>query len=222
MARVAVIDPELGVDVPAEVTARSGRDALCQLIESYTSIGAQPVTDALALRGIELAGRSLLRAYRDGRDVAAREDMALAAYLSGVTLTNAGLGAVHGFAAPLGANYPVPHGTVCAALLPHVIAANLRAGSGDLWERYAAVGRIVVGNDTLATYGAAGECVRFAAGMVKELRIPPLAAFGLTEADVPEMVGLARKASSMRFNPVALSDDALAAVLRAGIRGEEP
>jgi alcohol dehydrogenase class IV len=220
MARVAVIDPELAVDVPAEVTARSGMDALCQLIESYTSTGAGPVTDALALRGVELAGRSLVRAFRDGRDLEAREGMGLAAYLSGVTLTNAGLGAVHGFAAPLGANFPVPHGTVCAALLPHVIAANLRAGSGELVKRYAEVGRKLVGDAGTPEEEAAWGCVRVTGEMVRELKIPALGAFGLGEGDVAEMVQLARKASSMRFNPVVLSDAVLAAVLVAGIRGD--
>ena len=127
LARVALVDPELGVGVPPEVTASSGMDALCQVIESYTSTGANLMTDALALQGIALASRSLKRAYEDGRDIDAREDMALAALLSGITLTNAGLGAVHGFAAPMGANYPIPHGVVCAALLPHVIAANVAA-----------------------------------------------------------------------------------------------
>jgi len=127
LPRVALVDPELGVGVPPAVTAASGMDALCQLIESYTSTGAQPMTDALALRGIELAARALPRVYRDGTDLDAREDMALAALLSGVTLTNAGLGAVHGFAAPLGANFPVPHGTICGLLLPNVIRANRAA-----------------------------------------------------------------------------------------------
>jgi alcohol dehydrogenase class IV len=221
MARVALIDPELGVDVPAEVTARSGMDALCQLIESYTSSGAQAVTDALALRGIELAAASLGPAFRNGQDVAAREGMALAAYLSGVTLTNAGLGAVHGFAAPLGANYPVPHGTVCAALLPHVIVANLRAGSREVVERYAVIGRVVAGDSTLLAEEAARACVRFTAGLVKELGIPPLSRFGVVEGGVPEMVGLARKASSMRFTPGVRPDVAGAGVLVAGIRGDQ-
>jgi alcohol dehydrogenase class IV len=220
MARVAVIDPELGVEVPAEVTARSGMDALCQLIESYTSAGAQPVTDALALRGVELAGRSLVRAFQDGRDLEAREGMALAAYLSGVTLTNAGLGAVHGFAAPLGANFPVPHGTVCAALLPHVIAANLAAGTRALVGRYAEVGGRLAGDAGMGEEEAAWACVRVTGEMVREMGIPALREFGVSEERVAEMVGLARKASSMRFNPVVLPDEVLAGVLVAGIRGE--
>ena len=146
LARIALVDPELAVDVPATVTASSGMDALCQCIESYTSTGAQPMTDALAMQGVKAAARSLERAVKNGHDIAARSDMALAALLSGIALTNAGLGAVHGFAAPLGANFPAPHGTICAALLPHVIAANveaLRAESSDhpALLRYADVGR---------------------------------------------------------------------------------
>jgi alcohol dehydrogenase class IV len=221
VARAAVIDPELAADVPAEVTARSGMDALCQLIESYTSTGAQPVTDALALRGVDLAGRSLLRAYRDGHDLDAREDMAMAAYLSGVTLTNAGLGAVHGFAAPLGANYLVPHGTVCAALLPHVIAANLRAGTPTTHARYATLGRLLTGGAQMTDDQAAWTCAHATARLGGELAIPPLGDFGVGEQDVPEMVALARKASSMKFNPVTLSDEALATALIAGIRGAD-
>jgi alcohol dehydrogenase class IV len=114
----------------------------------------------------------------------------------------------------------VPHGTVCAALLPHAIAANLRAGSGELLGRYAVLGRVLAGESKLATEEAAWGCVRFTAGLVKELGIPPLGKFGVAEADVAEMVGLARKARSMRFNPVVLSDEALAGVLVAAIRGD--
>lgn len=222
LARVAVVDPELGVAVRAEITARAGMDALCQLIESYTSAKAQPVTDALALAGMARAARSLGRACRDGADLDAREDMALAALLSGITLTNAGLGAVHGFAAPLGAKLPVPHGTACAALLPHVMSANvaaLRAESpGHPWlARYAAVGRTLVGRGDLGDAEAVDEGVRFVAELVRELAIPPLGEFGLTAEQIPELAALARKSSSMRYNPVSLSDDALAGILQAAL-----
>jgi alcohol dehydrogenase class IV len=219
--RVALVDPELGVNVPPDVTASSGMDALCQLIESYTSINAQPITDALALKGIGLAARSIRRAYQDGSDLDAREDMALAALLSGVTLTNAGLGAVHGFAAPLGANFPVPHGTVCAALLSHVLAANVTALRSQgprhaVLARYAAVGRTVLPKAETDDV-AIGGLVDYLNSLVNELRIPPLRQFGLTEQHVPEMVALAKKASSMRYNPVVLPDEALAEVLRQAI-----
>jgi alcohol dehydrogenase class IV len=222
LARVALVDPELAIAVPPDVTARSGMDALCQCIESFTSTGAQPMTDALALQGVTLAARSLRRAFADGGDLAAREDMAMAALLSGITLTNAGLGAVHGFAAPLGANFPVPHGTVCAALLPHVIEANVAALSGKSIEhpvlgRYAAVGRALAGRSDLADSAAMDAAVRIAAELARDVNIPSLGQFGLKESDVPGMVELAKKASSMRFNPVELSDEVLADVLRKAI-----
>src|SRR5438067_2216011 len=131
-----------------DVTAASGMDALCQLIESYTSTNAQPVTDALAFQGINAAARALRKAYENGADVDAREDMSLAALLSGICLTNAGLGAVHGFAAPLGANFPLPHGVVCAALLPHVMAANIAAlrtqsPHHPVLDRYEWIGHVI-------------------------------------------------------------------------------
>ena len=222
LPRAVVVDAELGVGVPPAVTAASGMDALCQLVESYASAGAQPMTDALALRGMELAAKSLRRAYEAGGDVAAREDMALAALLSGVTLTNAGLGAVHGFAAPLGANFPIPHGVVCAALLPHVMRANvdaLRAQDVDhpALERYATVGRVLAGQPGLEPRDAIDAGVRAAASLAEALAIPRLSGFGLQEQHVRAMVALAKKASSMRYNPVVLPDDVLADVLRAAI-----
>jgi len=222
MARAVVIDPELAVAVPPAVTARAGMDALCQLIESYTSVHAQPVTDALALAGIRRAASGLREAFADGGDLAAREDMALAALLSGIALTNAGLGAVHGFAAPLGANFPVPHGVVCAALLPGVMAANLealRGGAGDPagLEKYADVGRALAGRADLPSPEAADAGVGAAADLVRDLDIPGLGAFGLTEGRVDELVALARRSSSMRYNPVTLPDDALGKILREAI-----
>jgi alcohol dehydrogenase class IV len=206
------------------VTARSGMDALCQCVEAYTSNSANPMTDPLALHGVALAGRSLRRAFDNGHDLDAREDMALAALLSGMALTNAGLGAVHGFAAPLGANFPAPHGTVCAALLPHVIAANINAmrakdrGHPTL-ARYTTVGRVLARRPDLAPETALDAAVEETGRLVRDLRIPPLGAFGLTAADVPELVALARKSSSMRYNPVVLTDDALAAALTKAIAG---
>jgi alcohol dehydrogenase class IV len=149
--------------------------------------------------------------------------MALAALWSGMTLTNAGLGAVHGFAAPLGANFPAPHGVVCAALLPHVIAANVaamrEANDARGLARYAGVGRQLLADERAAGEAAVEACVSMTADLARELKIPPLSRYGMSEADVPAMVALARKASSMRFNPVTLSDEALSAALSAAIRG---
>jgi alcohol dehydrogenase class IV len=222
LARIALVDPELGVSTPGQVTASSGMDALCQCIESYTSIGANPMTDALTLRGMRAAATSLRRAFENGNDIDAREQMALSALLSGITLTNAGLGAVHGFAAPLGANFPAPHGTVCAALLPHVIAANIAGAKARLEQhpvlsRYAEVGRACTGREALSVEAAIDAAAAFCADLARDLKISRLGEYGITESDIPAMVELARKASSMKFNPVVLTDTELSEVLRRAL-----
>jgi alcohol dehydrogenase class IV len=222
LATIALVDSELSRDVLQEVTACSGMDALCQLIESYTSIQSNPLCDALALQGIELALRSIRRAYAQRVDLAARDDMALAALLSGITLTNAGLGAVHGFAAPLGAHLPIPHGAICAALLPHVMSANADALMQESPEhpalaKYATIGRMCAGQADLPATIAIETAIGGIIELSEYLSIPRLAQFGLTSTHIPELVDLARKASSMRFNPAVLADSALADVLRKAL-----
>lgn len=222
MARVALVDPLLQTSTPPDVTASSGMDALCQCIEAFTSTGAGPITDAIALKAITLCAQSLETAFRDGKDLAARENMSLAALLGGIALTNAGLGAVHGFAAPLGANITVPHGTACAALLAPVMAANLaQARSADpaapLVRRYAQIGRVLGADLACPDAEAADQAVARAAELAARLQIPPLGKFGLARDDVPRLVLLARKSSSMRFNPVILSDAELSRILLSAI-----
>jgi alcohol dehydrogenase class IV len=170
------------------------------------------MTDAIALKGAELASEHLRRACDDGTDLDAREGMAMAALLSGIALTNAGLGAVHGFAAPLGANFPVPHGVACGLLLPGVIDANIAALKADpkpehrmTLEKYDRLDRTIVG-------GLEG-CGQLVAAM----SLPCLREFGMSESDVEPMVQLAKRASSMRFNPISLADEALAQILRSAI-----
>jgi alcohol dehydrogenase class IV len=126
LPRLAIVDPKLTIDLPPSVTASTGLDAFTQLIEPYVSIRANPVTDGFCIEGMRRVARSLRRAYDEGQDLQAREDMALASLFGGLALANAGLGAVHGFAAPVGGMFHAP-GAVCAALLPHVTAVNLRA-----------------------------------------------------------------------------------------------
>jgi alcohol dehydrogenase class IV len=127
MPSLAVVDPELTVSLPPRQTRASGMDALTQLLECFVSHASSPLTDPLCRDGIVRAGRSLRRAVDDGADLPARSDMALAALFSGMALANARLGAVHGFAAPLGAMLGAAHGEICAALLPHVMEANIAA-----------------------------------------------------------------------------------------------
>ncbi|HEV8292241.1 MAG TPA: iron-containing alcohol dehydrogenase [Tepidisphaeraceae bacterium] len=222
--RLAIVDSELGLGIPQTIYASSGMDALCQLIESYTSTGANPMTDGLALRGIELAAPALVRAYGWPSDDDARDAMALAALLSGICLTNAGLGAVHGFAAPLGGHFPIPHGVICAALLPPVISANVAALRGERPEhptlfRYATIGRLAAGQSDLSRDEAIAHLERFCLDLLCQLSIPNFAEFMLNESHIEKMIPLARQSSSMKYNPVKLSDEALAGILRAGIAG---
>jgi alcohol dehydrogenase class IV len=210
---VALLDPELTYELPPALTASTGLDALTQLIEPFTCNRANALTDAICREGMRRVAGSLRIAYAEGRNVAAREDMMLAGLFGGLALANAGLGAVHGFAAPIGGMFPAPHGAVCAALLPHVMVANdcaARANNaGAVVNRYDEVARILTGNpDASATDG-----VRWVSELVRDLNIPPLRAYGLNASHIPELVAKAANASSMKANPVKLSPDELAGLL---------
>lgn len=218
MPRVAIVDPELALGLPRQITASTGLDALTQLIEPFVCLRANPLTDALCREGIRRAARSLRRACDTPDDLAAREDMALAAMFSGMALANAGLGAVHGFAAPLGGMFPAPHGAVCAALLPHVMAANVRAlsvrahGSATL-RRYDEVAQMLTGDE----HAAAADGIRWVAELSAALAIPPLRHYGLQNSDVPMLVERATQASSMKANPIVLTREELEAILRLAL-----
>ncbi len=203
VSRVAIVDPDLMVSCPPAVTAACGMDAVCQLVESLTSLNATAVTDGLAVLGLEAAGRSLGRAVRHGDDLAARTDLAYAALLSGITLSHAGLGAVHGLASPLGAAIPVPHGHACAVLLPRVTRANLAALGGGRGEA-----RTVAAYDRAAA--ALGETVE---AFCARFEFAGLASFGLTEAAIPAIVAGATS-GSVRTNPVTLTPPELEEILR--------
>jgi alcohol dehydrogenase class IV len=218
LARLAVVDPELTLDLPPAVTASTGLDALTQLIEPYVSAWANPMADAFCVEGMRRAAGALARAYGDGADRSARSDMSLASLLGGLALANAGLGAVHGFAAPIGGMFDAPHGAVCAALLPHVMAANLRAlgeraPASEALARYDAVARILTGRPN----AAAADGVEWVARLCGELRIPRLAAYGIAEGDVAALVENAAQASSMKANPVALSAGELREILEKAL-----
>jgi alcohol dehydrogenase class IV len=213
LPKVALVDPELTYDLPPDVTATTGMDALAQLIEPFVSTRANPMTDGLCLEGIERVARSLPRAVHDGRDEAAREDMAIASLFGGLALANAGLGAVHGLAGPLGGMHPVPHGAVCAALLPPVVEANLRAlreraPQSEALVRYRRVAILLTGRG-----GAAAEdAVQSLRDLVAELRVPPLGSYGVPRDAAAELAEKAARASSMRANPVTLTLEELTAI----------
>ncbi|MFM7606554.1 MAG: iron-containing alcohol dehydrogenase [Prosthecobacter sp.] len=204
LPRVALIDPELARGVPPAVTAASGMDALTQCLEAFVCTRAQPMTDALCVDGIQRAVRSLEKAFRDGNDLHAREDMALCALYSGIALANAGLGAVHGFAAPIGGMFHAPHGAVCAALLAPVWAANAkRVMHREKFERVDAM----LGGDALA----------WLRDMTSRLSIPKLSAWDMDEADLDEIAHKAAAASSMKANPAPLSHAELVEILREAL-----
>lgn len=214
LPRLALVDPELTYDLPPALTATTGLDALTQLIEPYTSSRANPLTDSFCLEGLRRAARSLRRVVENGRDTTAREDMSLASLFGGLALANAGLGAVHGFAGPLGGMFPAPHGALCAALLPHVIEANLaalrsRAPSHHTVGRYDEIARLV----TDRPHATATDLLGWLRDLVTALRIPPLSTYGITPDDFPTIVEAASRASSMKANPLPLTPAELTEIL---------
>jgi len=144
--------------------------------------------------------------------------MSWASLLGGLSLANAGLGAVHGFAAPVGGMFPAPHGAVCAAILPHAMAINVEALASRMPQsvslsRYAEIARIVTGRPQANAF----DGVEWIAGLCRHLEIPPLRNYGVTEADIPGLVERAAKASSMKANPIPLLESELTEILKRAL-----
>jgi len=216
--KVALIDPELMVNVSPEVTAYCGLDALTQLLESYTSIKSQPITDSLAVLGIRRITKSLIYVYENGDDISSREDIAFAALLSGICLANAGLGAVHGFASPIGGMLGIPHGVVCGALLAPVIEENIRQMVAEIpfnetLAKYATLGELLVDLVFEDIREAADRVIEYTEQISRLLKIPKLSKYGLSEKYFDKIIEKAKKSSSMGYNPVKLSDEALYRIL---------
>jgi len=211
----AMVDPDLTLSVSPEMTAGTGLDALTQLQEAFVSQRANPLTDGLCREGLSRAARSLERAFTHGDDSAAREDMALASLFGGLALANAGLGAVHGFAGPLGGMVPAAHGMICAALLPQVMAANIQAlterdPGHPSRDRYRQTAVLLTGRaDATAKDGVA-----WVRQLCQRLKVPSLEKIGFTAAQTVEAVSKACRASSMKGNPVLLTEEELAAIYR--------
>ncbi len=215
---IALIDPELTYELPPTLTASTGLDALTQLIEPFTCNRTNPLTDAICREGMTRVARSLRVAYHDGKNAAAREDMAIASLFGGLALANAGLGAAHGFAAPIGGMFNAPHGAVCAALLPHVMAINVRALRSDpaadaKLHRYDEVARLLTDNPV----AKADDGINWVRELTRELQIPKLSAYGINETHVPELIAKAAQASSMKANPVSLRPEELTEILQASL-----
>jgi alcohol dehydrogenase class IV len=218
LPRLALIDPELTYDLPPGITGATGLDALTQLIEPFVSIKASPMTDALCREGLMHAARCLRRACENGSDTEARQGMSLAALFGGLALANAGLGAAHGFAGPLGGMLHAPHGAICARLLPFVMEANLQAlekrQPGHLAsQRYHEIARILTGDDS----ATAQDGIQWVSQLVRDLRIPPLSRYGMSAAQAPEAVEKTLKSSSFKGNPILLQSAELTEILQKAL-----
>ncbi len=218
LPEIALVDPELTYDLPPRITASTGLDALTQLIEPYVCLRANPITDSLCLEGMQRVARSFRQAFANGNGAEARENMAVASLLGGIALANAGLGAVHGFAGPIGGMFSAPHGEICAALLADVMEANLRAlrerdERSYAMDRYYYVARLLTRDDH-ATADAGIEWVR---GLVKDFGIPRLGSHGIKPEHADEIVKNAMNASSMKANPIVLTAEELKEVLLKAI-----
>ncbi|MGA2270570.1 MAG: iron-containing alcohol dehydrogenase [Bryobacteraceae bacterium] len=218
LPRLAVVDPELTLGLPRGITASTGLDALTQLIEPYVGVRANPMTDLFCVEGIRRAAGALPRVWENGGDREARADMAWASLLGGLALANAGLGVVHGFAAPVGGMFPAPHGAACAAVLPHAMEVNLqalraRAPASPALRRYGEVARLLTGGSE----ATAEDGVRWIAEICRRLEIPPLRAYGVSEADITDLVEKAAQASSMKGNPIVLTAEELRQIIARAI-----
>ncbi|NPV53530.1 MAG: iron-containing alcohol dehydrogenase [Firmicutes bacterium] len=217
LADVALVDPELTLTLPPHITAYSGMDALTQAIEGFTSKGAGPVTDALALRAAELIGRNLLRAYEVPGDIEAREALATGSLMAGMAFASARLGAVHGLAHPIGVRYHKPHGLVCAVLLPGVMRFNLPVVTGKYAEVAAALGAGEAG--TASAAGIPAEAgIRFIEHLLDRLGIPrKLSGIGLVEEDIAKIAEEALPSGSTKANPRDVTHEDLVNILRQNL-----
>jgi alcohol dehydrogenase class IV len=211
---VALIDPVLTESMPRAITASTGLDALTQLMEAFVSNKANPMTDSLCREGLQRAGRSIKSAYKG--DSFAREDMALAGLFSGLALANAKLGAVHGFAGPIGGMYPAPHGVICARFLPHIMKLNIKAlearnPDSPVLGRYKEISHILTGSDETATG------IKWIQDLCKQLDGTPLKEYGIHTRAFPEIVEKAKNASSMKGNPIVLTDEELTEALSLAV-----
>ncbi len=215
---VVIVDPELTRSVPPEITAATGMDALTQVLEPYVSHLATPITDLLCKDGLARAAHSLEKAYDNGNDMQAREDMALCSLYGGLALANAKLGAVHGIAGPFGGMFSSPHGAVCAVLLPHVMQINILAlqkqdPQNCILTRYREIAILLTGDTKADSMDGADTISK----LIKKFNLPGLSHYGLTEVTIDELIDKSSKASSMKGNPVTLSRQELRTIITSAM-----
>ncbi|MDX8392031.1 MAG: iron-containing alcohol dehydrogenase [Mariprofundaceae bacterium] len=223
VARHIILDPELTLSSPPDVTAACGMDAFTQLLESYVSSGANPMTDALALSGLQKIRDALPGVCENGSNLTARAAMLYASSISGITLANAGLGSVHGLASPLGAFFPIPHGVVCGTLVHAATATNLHAmqardADNPGLAKYAEAGRLLCACNKIDAQmddeEARQALLAKLEAWTQQFNIARLGHYGITEADIPRIVAASR-GNSMQTNPITLNDEEIAGIIRS-------
>lgn len=211
---VAVVDPELTYSLPMDISISTGLDALTQVLEPFVCKKANPMASMFSREGLSRVIQALRRVSQDGCDKQARSDMSWVSLLGGMALANAGLGVVHGFAAPIGGLFDAPHGGVCAALLPHAVKINIfamleREPDNPALYQYAEAAKLLSGKDDTS----ANECGVILKEFCQELNTPGLGAYGIEETHFPMIIEKAKVASSMQTNPILLNDDELMEIL---------
>ena len=213
---IAILDPLLTYSMPKEVTASTGLDAFTQVIEPYVSIKANMLTDAICKEGIKRISRSLLKAFDNPLDAKAREDMCIGSLFGGIALANAKLGAVHGFAGPMGGMIDAPHGVVCGILLPYVIKANIKAleerkPSSEVFKKYEKVAKIVTKDEKAKPK----DLIRWTDELYEKLNMPHLSEVDLKEEQIEELISKAKVSNSMKGNPIVLTDEELRGIIKS-------
>ncbi len=207
---IAMIDPQLILTCPANVSAASGLDALTQLLGSYVSTQASPMTDALALSGLSMIPTNLIPICTSQYDnIRKRSSIAYAAYCSGITLANAGLGIVHGFASSIGGFYDIPHGVICGTLLAEAVRLNVdlllesERNNEIFLRKYAKVGALLTGCEETNVNLSCQKLIEVLYQWTEDLKIPKLGQYGVTEKDAKKII----KITSNKNNPIALTDE---------------
>lgn len=206
-----IIDAELMLSLPKKQTAHCSMDTLTQLIEAYTSVKSNVMTDALCISGLEAVSKSIYRAYDNGSDIEAREQMSYASFVSGVCLANAGLGAVHGVAPALGITCEISHGESCALMLDHVMKLNLPYTI----KKYANIGRILNLSDNIDDEYMANMAVQYVEKLKKHMNIPiDLKHLNIKENDIDVLLSRC-SSNSMNANPVKLEKQTVAELIKS-------
>jgi alcohol dehydrogenase class IV len=213
---IAIVDPSLTLNCPADITAASGTDCMSQLVEAYLSTKASGYTDVLALEGIKAVKKYLIRSVKDGRDIDARAGMSYAALTSGICLANAGLGAVHGFASSIGGMFNIPHGIICGTLLAKANEVNLRelrknSKGVRALIKYSNLGKIFSVKENMPDEYYADSFIDHLKKLLDGLALPHLNQYGVKPENIDNICSI----TDIKNNPVSLTQEDLIEILKS-------